>query len=59
MARNLDIKECELRAGVYLGDANEAEDRGQQARAEKLLRKAQYWLDRANDLSPDCRDPNA
>jgi hypothetical protein len=35
----------------YLGDANEAEERGQKAKASKLFDKAQYWLDRYNKLA--------
>lgn len=34
----------------HLGNANEAAERGNRAKAEKLYEKSQYWLDRANEL---------
>lgn len=34
----------------YLADANEAAEKGNQAKADKLYEKGQYWLDRANTL---------
>jgi hypothetical protein len=34
----------------YLADANEAAERGNHTKAEKLYEKSQYWLDRANNL---------
>jgi hypothetical protein len=37
-------------ASRYLGDANDAEERGDLAKADKLYAKAQYWLDRYNKL---------
>lgn len=41
-------QEYELKASRWLADANEANERGDKARAEKLYDKAQYWLDKAN-----------
>lgn len=34
----------------WLADANEAEERGAVKTAEKCMEKAQYWLDRLNEL---------
>lgn len=33
-------------ASRYLADANEASEKGQMERAERLYEKAQFWLDR-------------
>jgi hypothetical protein len=35
----------------YLGNANEAEERGQYVKAERLYAKSQYWRDRYNHLT--------
>ena len=43
--------EAEHRASKWLGDANEAAERGDHAKAEKLYAKAQFWLDRYNKLA--------
>jgi hypothetical protein len=53
MARTLTEKliEADERGGRYLADANEAAERGQQDKAEKLYAKGQYWLDRYNKLA--------
>ncbi len=48
--RRHDIVVAEDRASKWLGDANEAGERGQKAKEERCLAKAQYWLDRANKL---------
>ena len=40
--------DAEERAGRYLGDANEAKERGNEALAEKLYEKGQFWHDRMN-----------
>lgn len=45
------IVDADTRASTYLGDANEAEERGDYALAEKLMGKCQYWLDRYNLLT--------
>lgn len=45
------IVDAEDRGCRYLADANEAEEKGNKAKAEKLLAKGQYWLDRYNKLS--------
>ena len=44
------IVHAEMMAARYLGNYNEAVAAGRVERAEKLHAKAQYWLDRANDL---------
>lgn len=44
------IVEAEDRGNRYLADANEAAEKGKQAKAEKLYEKGQFWLDRANKL---------
>lgn len=45
------ILEAEERANKWLADANEAAERGNHAKAERLYEKAQYWLDRFNKLA--------
>jgi hypothetical protein len=35
----------------YLGDANEAAEAGDKARADRLFEKGQFWLDRFNLLT--------
>ena len=42
---------AEQRASYWLAEGNEAEERGNQAKAEKCFAKAQYWLYRFNKLS--------
>lgn len=49
--------EAEQRCGRYLADANEASERGQTEKAEKLFAKSQFWLDRMNLLSGDGDRP--
>lgn len=44
------IAEADERGGRYLADANEAAERGDHAKAEKLYEKGQFWLDRSNKL---------
>jgi outer membrane protein assembly factor BamD (BamD/ComL family) len=48
MAKKLSIPELEARASSALADANEASERGDKAKADRLYEKAQHWLDRAN-----------
>ena len=52
MAKTLSekIADADARGGKYLADANEAAERGNQEKAEKLYEKGQYWLDRSNKL---------
>lgn len=52
MARSLREKiiEAEERGSRYLADANEAAERGDREKADKLYEKGQYWLDRYNKL---------
>lgn len=45
--RRLD---AETRASTWLADANELAESGDKARAERYYEKAQFWLDRANEL---------
>jgi hypothetical protein len=44
------IVEAEDRGNRLLADANEAAEKGNQAKADKLYEKGQYWLDRSNKL---------
>lgn len=44
------IADADDRGARYLGDANEASERGNQVKAEKLYEKGQFWLDRSNKL---------
>lgn len=44
------IIEADERGSRYLADANEAAERGDMEKAEKLYAKGQYWLDRYNKL---------
>ena len=41
--RTLD---ADIRSGMYLGNANEAAERGDYELAERLHAKSQFWLDR-------------
>jgi hypothetical protein len=50
---NEKIQEADVLAGRYLGNANEAEERGDKEKAAKRYDKAQYWLDRLNKLNGD------
>ena len=45
------ILQADILASRYLGNANEASERGNQERAEKLYQKSQYWLNRYNLLT--------
>jgi hypothetical protein len=45
------ILDADIRCGQYLADANEAEERGDKAKAEKLFEKSGFWRDRYNKLS--------
>lgn len=45
------IIDAEVRGSRYLADANEAAERGNQAKADRLYEKGQYWLDRYNKLA--------
>ena len=45
------IQEADVLSGRYLGNFNEASERGDHAKAEKLYAKAQFWLDRYNKLA--------
>lgn len=47
---NDKIAHADELGGRWLAAANEAAERGQHDKAEKLYAKAQYWLDRANTL---------
>jgi hypothetical protein len=43
--------DAELKASNHLANANEAAERGQHDKAERLYEKAQFWLDRYNRLA--------
>lgn len=43
--------EAEVLGSRWLGNANEAAERGNKIRADKCYEKAQFWLDRANLLT--------
>lgn len=43
--------EADERGSRYLADANEAAERGDTVKAEKLYAKGQFWLDRYNKLA--------
>lgn len=47
---NEKIADADARGSKYLADANEASEKGNQAKAENLYAKGQYWLDRSNKL---------
>jgi len=47
---NERIADADDRGGRYLADANEAAERGNQEKAERLYEKGQYWLDMSNKL---------
>lgn len=46
--------DAETRGNMYLAEANEATERGDIAKAEKLYDKGQFWLDRYNRLAGNC-----
>lgn len=48
---NERMVEAEQRASTHLANANEASERGQHEKAERLYGKAQFWLDRYNRLA--------
>ena len=48
------IADADARGSHWLAEANEAADRGQKAKAEKLYEKGQYWLDLSNKLRGNC-----
>jgi hypothetical protein len=42
---------AEARGSHWLAEANEASERGDHAKAERLYEKGQFWLDRYNKLA--------
>jgi hypothetical protein len=42
---------ADMQCSMYLGNANEAAERGDQAKADRLYHKSQYWLDQYNRLN--------
>ena len=44
------IIDADERGSRYLADANEAAERGEAEKAERLYEKGQFWLDRLNKL---------
>ncbi|UGA46783.1 hypothetical protein HU230_0012370 [Bradyrhizobium quebecense] len=47
------ITEAHERCSRHLADANEAEERGDMDKAQKLYEKSGYWRDRYNKLVGD------
>lgn len=45
------IMEAETFGSRHLADANEAAERGDHVKAERLYEKSQFWLDRYNKLA--------
>lgn len=45
------ILEADHMGNKYLGDANEAAERGQHEKADRLYARGQFWLDRYNKLT--------
>ncbi|RWX72575.1 hypothetical protein [Mesorhizobium sp. M2A.F.Ca.ET.039.01.1.1] len=43
--------QAEVLGSRYLADGNEAAERGDHDKAEKLYDKSQFWLDRYNKLA--------
>jgi len=43
--------EAEMRGSHWLAEANQAAERGNHDKAEKLYAKSQFWLDRYNKLA--------
>ncbi len=48
------IADADARCSRYLADANEAEERGDKDKAEKLYAKSGFWRDRYNKLKGDA-----
>lgn len=48
------IVDADDRGNRYLADANEAAEKGNKAKAERLYEKGQYWLDLSNQLRGNC-----
>lgn len=48
------VADADERGGRYLADANEAAERGDKSKAERLYEKGQFWLDRSNALRGNC-----
>ena len=46
-----DMIVAEQRASKWLADGNEADERGDKAKAERCYSKSQFWLDRYNKLA--------
>lgn len=51
---NERIWDANDRCSRYLADANEAEERGDSTKAEKLYEKSGFWRDRYNKLVGDA-----
>lgn len=47
---NEKIADADERGSRWLALANEASEKGQYVKAEKLYEKGQFWLDRSNKL---------
>ena len=53
MTKTLEQKliEANERCGHFLAEANEADERGDKAKAEKLYAKSGFWRDRYNKMA--------
>lgn len=45
------VAEADMKGSDYLARANEAAERGEKEKAERLYAKGQVWLDRYNKLT--------
>ena len=50
MSRQEQIARADFLASKWLADANEAAERGQKDKAERMYEKSTYWLARLNKL---------
>jgi hypothetical protein len=48
------IAHADMMGGRHLANANEENEKGNKAKAEKLYEKVQYWLDLSNKLRGNC-----
>jgi Tfp pilus assembly protein PilF len=47
---NERLIDAQTRGSAWLADANQLAEAGQTEKAERYYKKAQFWLDRANQL---------
>lgn len=48
------LADADQRGNEWLRKAREAEEKGNQSRADECYRKGQFWLDRSNKLRGEC-----